>query len=282
MSPAPKSPPSRLVAAYAALLAVLLLPLTVVVLAPERIKRSSLRGKATSEAAKHNLTVVSLAFGSGIHGMAPNLVHNCLKLRPSGFTFEVHTDAVDSPVCRHCTCVRFRPERCKCPDPSGHDCSLCEKLHFLVRQLDRLGELLFLDSDLIVLKDEFLTRLYPRTRVHDALGTYGHMSWNVSRYYGHFNTGLFFLRRLPGLDYTEMLRRMYREKKNGDQGTISLFVHQHYRNWDTLSLKWHCRFLRMEGYDIPPSECYTLHDRREGPGILRELNFTLLTAPTKA
>lgn len=223
------------------------------------------------------LNIVTLAFGvAGEDSRSALIIHNCLQLAKTRHHFEVHTDNVSNVFCSHCNCVRFKPRNCACPNPTKPACNHCEKLYFVIAQLKRLNELLFLDSDLIILKSTFLSHLYPRTRVHDALAAHGHLNLNASRYYSGFNSGLLFLRRLPGMDYNDMARLMYNDRKNGDQGIISRFVFQHYKNWDSLSLKWHCRFLNRVGYDIPLSECYTVHDRREGWAILKQLNYSLL------
>lgn len=70
---------------------------------------------------------------------------------------------------------------------------------------------------------------------------------------------------------------MYDLKSEKDQSIISWFVQSFYNNWDTLSYKWHCRFLHRENQDIPPGHCYALHDKSEADEILRELNMTRLT-----
>jgi len=133
-----------------------------------------------------------------------------------------------------------------------------------------------LDDDLIIMKEEFVERLYVRSRVHDALATPGHGEWKVSKYNSHFSVGLLFVRTLPGINYRTMTDSMYERQKNRAQGIISEFIQENYSNWDTLSLRWHCRILRDIGNDIPYSECYTIHDMREGPEMLAALNKTLL------
>lgn len=227
-------------------------------------------------------TIITLAFGAAAEGTASAaLLNNCEHATRAGFVYEIHTENITREFCNQCKCVQFRLRHCPCPNPAMLACNHCEKLFFLIDQLVRLGEFLFLDSDLVIVKSSFLTRLYPRTRVHDALASVGHINPKATKYYSNFNSGLLFLRRLPGLDYSEMGTVMYQEQKNQDQGIVTRFVHKYYTNWDYLSLKWHCRFLTRVGYDIPPTECYTVHDQKEGSKILKTINYTMLRPTSK-
>lgn len=140
--------------------------------------------------------------------------------------------------------------------------------------------MLLLDSDLVILKDSFLEHLAPRTAMHDFLATYGHRTQLKDYSYSRsFNSGLVFIRWLPDLDYDIMKKNLYQGKAGQDQYIISMFVQKYYKNWDTLSWKWHCRGLKALRQTIPPKVCYTLHDRAERDGILASLNMTRSTIP---
>ena len=101
----------------------------------------------------------------------------------------------------------------------------------------------------------------------------------MPKYHAHFNSGLMFIRRLEGIDYEGMKKMLYELAPDRDQGIVSLFVQREYQNWDVLSWKWHCRFLGKLKQDVPPEHCYTIHDRSEVLGLLKQLNRTRLTVP---
>lgn len=220
-----------------------------------------------------HLTVVTLSFNQTVdHDF---IEHNCAMISRTRHHFQIYTDDLSRRYCSVCECIKFVKKNCSCPDPDQKDCPLCEKLHFMTEKIPEKGELLFLDNDLIILKEEFLDYMHVRSRVHDVLAEYGHFNRSSHRYYTPLNSGLLFIRALPDLDYEEMKGEQY-FANNNDQNAISRFVFDKYKNWDSLSLKWHCRFLQREGFDIPYDECYTLHDRREWPSIMSSLNKELL------
>lgn len=220
-----------------------------------------------------NTAVITLLFNSTID--IPSVEHNCVLLHAQRAGYYIYTDNVNASHCELCDCVPFHPLNCPCPRPEARACNHCEKLHFLIARLHELNEFVFLDSDVVILKEQFLARLLARARVHDMLASRGHTKPDLRRYYGHFNSGVMFLRRVDGVNYGEMIQMMYEGRRNQDQGVVSEFVFKHYRNWDRLSLKWHCRGLGKEGYDIPPGDCYTFHDRQESTRVFREMGFKL-------
>lgn len=137
--------------------------------------------------------------------------------------------------------------------------------------------MVFLDDDVVIMKEYFLDRLAFRTRAHDFLATYGHADgMRNASYWQSFNSGLVFVRRIEGLDYGMLEKRLYETKGERDQNVVSWFVHEYYDNWDTLSWKWHCRLLQKLGQDIPVDRCYTLHGHGEVDEVLGQLNRTRL------
>lgn len=224
------------------------------------------------------LTVITMAFGS-TYDRANILEHNCAMVSSSLHRFIVYTEHTDARFCRKCTCRRLHRARCKCPDPSKPQCNLCEKLRFIISRIAEHSEFLFLDSDLIILKESFLDRLSVRTVAHDALAAYAPVDPNPKKIHATINSGLLFLRRLPGVNYESMWTRMYHLKINDDQLHLSDLIFNNYDNWDSLSVRWHCRFLQREGYDIHPRDCYTIHDRGATDDILKQLNMTLRKLP---
>ena len=189
--------------------------------------------------------------------------------------FVVFTDDLSKPYCSRCECRLYtRPE--------GHcrekNVKLCGKLSLFVRLLDMFHEFVLLDSDLLILKDTFLDRLSIRSKAHDFLASYAHLIMRSvpQSHFTSFNSGLLFIRRLPGLDYNDIWDMWRESRTNNDQIIISKFIFERYNNWDTLSWKWHCRYLQEFRQDIPFSECYTIHDRHIANTALKELNLTLL------
>lgn len=208
-----------------------------------------------------------------------NIEHNCAMISRTSHKFIVYTDDMDQPYCDVCECKRFVKKHCPCPsDEDGCDMkNPCEKLFFFIEMLGKYRELVLLDNDLLILKDYFLDRLQARSKAHDFLATYGHSGiMNATIYRRNFNSGLVFIRWLPGLNYTDMKDVMYRCKSRNDQGIISEFVQEYYDNWDTLSWKWHCRGLKALKQDLPVRECYTIHDRNEVEEVLQKLGMQRL------
>lgn len=226
-----------------------------------------------------SLIVVTLIYGQSSEHV--KIAHNCRLISRTRHRFIIYTDDMSQRYCDVCECRRFVKKMCKCPDKKT-GCRVknpCEKLFFLIDRIREFHEFVFLDNDLIILKKYFLDRLQARSQAHDFLATYGHAGIDSSRYLRNFNSGLFFIRHLPNLDYDKMKRMMYDQSTEKDQGIVSNFVQKNYENWDVLSWKWHCRMLSLMNQDIPHSACYTLHDRREYVDILKNLNMTLLKIP---
>lgn len=226
-----------------------------------------------------SLTVATLIYDqSDDH---KNIAHNCRIIAATRHRFIIFTDDVSQSYCSLCDCRRFVKQNCPCPAQGPHACTLknpCEKLAFVVSAVRQFREVLILDDDLLIMKHTFLDHLAARAQAHDFLATYGHDTITSVRYLRNFNSGLMFMRWLPTINYDEMTEALYRNQGARDQSTISWFVQKRYSNWDVLSWKWHCRML-LKKQDIPPSECYTLHDRNEVSQVLKVLNATRLSIP---
>lgn len=210
--------------------------------------------------------------------------HNCEVLRRSGHEFLIYTDDMSREHCSVCKCIPFQRRDCRCPHPERKDCGLCEKLHFVVDRVNEFQEFAFVDSDVVVLDEGFFDKLYRRSLDFDFLASYGFGDPCQRRYKSMFNSGLFFMRRLEGVNYSEMIDLMWTDGTNNDQNIISKFVMDKYGEWDSLSLKWHCRFMEkllqkgMQGPGIPIQDCYTLHGRGNMFWRrLKEANRTLLS-----
>lgn len=232
------------------------------------------------------LTALTLSFSSTYDQQL--IEHNCVLISQTTHEFLIYTDDLSRPHCSVCKCIPFKPEKVPCPYTAKKACRLRQKLSFLIARAKELREFVFLDSDLVILHKDFLDRLQTRSQDFDFLASYGFMNSCNNRYYQPFNSGLFFLRQLEGLNYSEMMGLMQREEFDNDQNAISKFVTEKYRDWDTLSLKWHCRFLGQKARrgravaDISLRDCYTLHGR--GEMFFRRLgaaNRTLMTLSEK-
>lgn len=229
---------------------------------------------------KPGLTYITLTYQQAKED--GNIEHNCHKIMDSAEAmhnrFIIYTDNVNASYCKACECRRFRPFQCPCAAGDGQCAhrNPCEKLLFIVEMARTFQEFVLMDNDLIIMRDELFTHLYARSRTHDFLASYGHDMSVRPTYNRDFNSGLFFMRRLPGLDYGIMARAMYGKKARKDQSIVSWFVQKHYRNWDTLSYKWHCRSVIKGMQGIPPQHCYTIHDRAEVQQMLNQLNASRL------
>lgn len=153
---------------------------------------------------------------------------------------------------------------------------LCEKLHFISRMVTQLGEFALLDADLTILDPTFMDRLYRRSRDFDFLASYGFGDICDRVYYSTFNSGLFFMRRMAGVNYSELVSVAWELRSNNDQNALSKFVYRRYEYWDSLSLRWHCRFLHKRGFEIEPRECFTIHGRGKAvKDVLEKVNVSL-------
>ena len=208
--------------------------------------------------------------------------HNCALISQTQHHYIIFTDDLSQNYCTKCECRLFTKANCECPVEDCGRKNPCEKLFFFINLFDQFDEFVFLDSDLLILMKQFLNRLSIRSKAHDFLATYAHsiMQSMPQPYLSRFNSGLFFVRKLPRLNYDEMKKMLYDSAQKRDQYIISLFVQKRYQNWDTLSWKWHCRQLRVWNQDIPLSECYTIHDREQARKVFRALNRSLLQIPT--
>lgn len=237
-----------------------------------------LRSNQALPPAARSLPFVTLLFGLRLE--APMIEHNCALLSQNGHRFDIYIDNTSHPLCRSCTCVQFHATGCKCPEPTRYDCWLCEKLAFIAALMRTRDEMVFIDSDLVILKDEFLPALASRTAHFDFLASYGHGNPSNWRYTAPFNSGLMFMRRLEGLNYTILMDLMSEMGTNNDQNVISFFVQQFYRRWDSLSLKWHCRYLYKREHNIDFNDCFTFHGRYAAlQSISKNANILLRKMP---
>lgn len=226
------------------------------------------------------LTVTTLIFGPQTEDHV-NIAHNCRVISPTQHDFIVYTQNTSLPYCAVCKCIQFVPRKCKCPLRSCGLKHFCEKIYLLVDLIRTYEEFVFIDNDLLILRDDFLPHLATRALAHDFLATYRHAGMNERRhkFMDSFNSGLFFIRRKQGLQYENMIDLMYEGELNNDQPFLSAFVQKHYANWDTLSWRWHCRYLERMKQDIPVEYCYTVHGRTHLDDALRKLNRTRLSIP---
>lgn len=233
-----------------------------------------LKNQTINNQVEEGLTVLTLSYGSTSD--SKYIAHNCAMIKPTRHKFIIYTDKPDQSFCKICDCERFVEFDCKCPGKGKCERrNPCQKLYFYIWALRKYKEFVLLDSDLMVLKKNFLDRLQPRTKMHDFLATYGHAGITATNYKRNFNSGLIFIRYLPELDYDWMKRKMYEVKAGFDQGILSGFVHTFYENWDTLSWKWHCRGLLRFNQDLPLKDCYTFHDRAEVKQVMSQFNLKL-------
>lgn len=200
--------------------------------------------------------------------------NNCARLHSGGYVFEIHTDDLSQSFCDTCTCVPFKMTDCDCPDPTISMCSHCNKLYFFIDLVRNNSAFVLLDSDLVILKDTFMPNFLSRTESLDFLASYGFVSMSSWTYRTQFNSGLLFIRRLDGLNYSEMLDIKKSINAIGDQIVISAFVHKYYSDFDILSLRWHCRFLERRENSIPIEHCFTFHGHKKQRNIfLKEYEF---------
>lgn len=223
---------------------------------------------------RNTLILLTLTFNNSYD--EPLITHNCNLISQTSHQYIIYTDDISQPYCQKCACVRFIPDKCECPDPKAQVCNLCQKLRFLIRALDLYREIVFIDSDLIVVKPEMFDAMYARTKHFDFLAAYGFVkpSFNL---YSNFNSGFMFMRKLPHLDYTHMETMMRERGYVNDQAVVSSFVQENYQHWDSLAMQWHCRFIYQKNMNIRPSDCYTFHGR--GPELVRFLHDINLTIP---
>lgn len=286
---APKSPEKRVVSlptvCSCVLLATLLLP--TVMQASRHMRHGRLVAThdfhqlavtpPSGAAVERRLTFVTLCFNQP--NIATMVDHNCAMLTRGGYKFEIYTDDISQGYCRTCSCKLFRLTNCTCPQPERSDCSLCEKLAFIVALSQSMDSYVFIDSDLVILADRFMPALEARAVHFDFMAAYGFGLYQNWRYTAQFNSGLMFLRRLPDVNYTKMIDIMYEMGTNNDQNVISSFIHSYYTNWDALSLRWHCRYLYRKENNINPSHCLTFHGRgRALENLINSSTFQLLSS----
>lgn len=219
------------------------------------------KGQTIEGLQHHDLKFITLSFNYS----ADNDVidHNCERLSNNGYNFEIHTDDMTQPYCQKCQCVPFEVQNCTCHFPSKSNCNHCNKLGFIVKTIKSNFEFVFLDSDLVILKDELMPRLQARTIGFDFLATYGFVTHKEWTYHAQFNSGLMFIRRLDEVNYDELFALKSKIQTNSDQVVISRFVHENYIRWDILSLQWHCRYLDRPEHSIDISDCFTFHAHDE-------------------
>jgi hypothetical protein len=106
-----------------------------------------------------------------------------------------------------------------------------------------------MDFDLVMLYPTVLEELKVRSQTNDFLATRAHTSFQrIPRYRNDFNSGLVYIRKIPEVDPMLLRHYMYAKGTNGnfDQAVLSYFVHHHYKRWDELSIKWHCRLIHNQ------------------------------------
>lgn len=189
----------------------------------------------------------------------------------------MHTDLPVEPYCDVCECVTFKRRNCICP---GGECSdtnsFCEKVHFLVDRIKQFPEFVFLDRDFIILNESFITRLYPRTRVHDMLISYDHTHYRTWDWRKQINSGMFSLRRMQNIKYTRLIHDYYAIGDNDDQPVVGRLMFDQYENNDFLSYQFHCRFI-TDIIKFPPKLCLALHDRGNEFTMFKRMNNYLMT-----
>jgi len=210
---------------------------------------------------------------------SPAILHNCMAAKSVNIPMIVHTEYMTADYCGVCECKEFIPTNC--PPPTTEGKNHCEKMYWTIDALEMYGEFIFLDADLLVIQPkELFYGMASRALSTDFLATYAHKpAFNhPHKYFTPFNSGMMFIRHIPTANYTDLVPRMYRLNRNSHQTILSLFIFEFYGNrWDSLSWKWHCRFLMSLGHDIDPSHCLTIHDRDEYKYLLKQINVTLST-----
>lgn len=215
------------------------------------------------------------------------VLHNCLMAKNQSssqreYQFVVYTDDMLLPVCQQCDCRQFIRYNCSCPIKNcAGKRNICEKNHFFSHLMAQEKEFVFLDFDLIILDGGLFEEMYSRSRTNDFLATRAHGTFNAApKYRKGFNSGLVFIRTIPEADPLLLRKYLYSgvTRADYDQRVLSYFVHQHYKRWDELSIKWHCRKLGKAVYsDMPLSDCVAFHPQNEEELERLKSNYTLLT-----
>jgi len=207
------------------------------------------------------------------------ILHNCMASKSVNVRMIVHTEFMTANYCGVCECVEFTPTNC--PPPTTKGKNHCEKIYWTRDVLEMYREFIFLDADLLLMHPKkFFYGIASRALSTDFLATYAHVPAvnHPHIYLTPFNSGMMFIRHIPTANYTDLVPRMYRLKRNSHQAILSSFIFEFYGNrWDTLSWKWHCRFLMRSGHDIDPAHCLTIHDRDEYEYLLNQLNVSLFS-----
>jgi hypothetical protein len=262
------------------------------------------------------VSVITLSYDPHVNGGKENelkrkrnlaesvMLHNCMLIQQynnisrndasmgvssPAFNYLVYTDNLSLEVCQHCECQEFKRYNCPCAvkDCKG-DRNVCEKNHLFSDLLVQKGEFIYVDFDMAMLYPTVLEELKVRSQTTDFLATRAHASFRKSPgYRSDFNSGLVYIRKVPEVDPMLLRQYMYANFTNGrlDQAVLSDFVHHHYKRWDELSIKWHCRLINIQSNlsgrkntDIYPDmdihDCQTIHPPTDE--ILAELNYTLL------
>ncbi|KAG7374934.1 hypothetical protein IV203_014029 [Nitzschia inconspicua] len=210
------------------------------------------------------------------------------------FQYVVMTDDLSLEVCQHCECRKFTHYSCPCPtDDCVNERNVCEKNFLFSDLLMQENEFIFVDFDVLMLSLSVLEELQLRSQTTDFLATRAHTRFREKPLYRHdFNSGLVYMRKVPEADPMLLRTYLYGNVTNSfrDQSVLSYFVHHHYKRWDELSFKWHCRGLRepsldksgdeeitrMEGIypDMNIHDCQVFHPPPNW--ALDALNFTFL------
>eukprot|EP00171_Calliarthron_tuberculosum_P019367 IDg19367t1 len=210
---------------------------------------------------EHMPAVITLHYGSPYDKIF--VLHNCIQAERASVSMIVYTDNTRMPYCTVCKCRQFTPTQC--PPPGPHILrNHCEKLSFVQRMLEERGELIYLDSDLMVMHRSFFRLFGRRAKDNAFLAPLNELTYEKRpRYDATFNSGLFYMRTKRGVNASALVPMMYRTQSGNDQNVLSYFVRGKYaHDWDYLSWKWHCRAVLRLNMDVPLQACLTVHDRR--------------------
>lgn len=245
---------------------------------PERRSGLSAHDKLFHNSSEGALRFITLNYGGIGSVFDPIVAHNCRTIQeaPGNHTLTIYTEDLTNVICNTCKCLKYQRANCSCVY-TDRQCApnMCEKLYFLVDLINTYEEFAFIDRDLLILKDSLLPHFYPRTRAHDFLANYAQLQLTKEKYHIEFNTGLFFIRRLPNINYSELIPSFYRFGDNNDQSAVTWLIHTYYSNWDILSFKFHCRWV-IDSWKIPYKHCYTVHDNGMRQKMVDQLGFQYL------
>lgn len=250
------------------------------------------------------LTVVTMLPALRVAEDAPSVAHNCRFVAglPVKHRFVVAVDDPRQPLCKGgggpCDCATL-PERgaCTCAaslvtemdeassaagrrlrtsvrTKSATRCSACDKAELVVASAQEHGEVVYIDSDMLMTHDDILDRLYFESRSHDFLASHASHQLKHS-YFMALDGGLLFLRDVEGTDYTRLYNELRERNVTGEGEAWAKFAEAEMENWDSLSLRWNCKEIGSGSEAIPLQNCYTVHVGENREAIVAMLNVTL-------